>query len=213
MDLPSALDLTGRLALVTGAGSADGIGFASARALGELGARVIITSTTDRIQQRVAELDDLGISATGLVARLDEASLVDGFAAELAARSLSPEILVNNAGMVMVGDDGGMASGDITMSPDVWQRGLALNLTTAYLVSRLCVPAMRERGWGRIVNVASTSGAVQALRGDVAYSAAKAGMLGLTRALAVDEASRGNHGQCGGARLDRHSIPTRVGGH
>ncbi|THG33604.1 SDR family oxidoreductase [Naasia lichenicola] len=185
------MDLTGRVALVTGAGSAEGIGFATATALGELGAHVIITSTTDRIQDRVAELESAGISATGVIARLEEASLVDRFASELDRLDLRPDILVNNAGMVMVGDDDGMASGDITMGADEWQRGLAMNLTSAFLVTRLCIPAMRERGWGRVVNVASTSGAVQALRGDVAYSAAKAGLLGLTRALAVDEATHG----------------------
>ena len=191
MQIPGSFDLTGRTALITGAGSASGIGFAAARALGQLGAHVVITSTTDRIQERVAELVDEGIAATGMIARLETAAAVDRFAEQLRAAGFSPDVLVNNAGMIMVGDDDGMASGDITMPPETWDRGLAMNLSSAYLVSRVCVPAMRERGWGRIVNVSSTAGPVLALRGDVAYAAAKAGMVGLTRALAVDEAKYG----------------------
>ncbi len=69
--LPSALDLTGRTALVTGCGSASGIGFATARALAQLGARVAMTATTDRIEARVDELRDLGFDAVGVVARLE----------------------------------------------------------------------------------------------------------------------------------------------
>ncbi|MCU1569718.1 MAG: Dehydrogenase with different specificity [Naasia sp.] len=191
MTLPAFLDLSGHTALVTGAGSALGIGFASARALGQLGAMVVITSTTDRIQERVAELSAEGIPAHGFAGRLETEAGATALADAISAAGLQPDIVVNNAGMIAVSDEEGMAGGDITMPADTWDRGLAMNLTSAFLVSRAFVPGMRERGWGRIVNMSSDSGPITALRGDVVYSAAKAGMVGLTKALAVDEAENG----------------------
>jgi 3-oxoacyl-[acyl-carrier protein] reductase len=188
--LPSTLDLGGRTALVSGAGSATGIGFATARALAELGARVAITSTTDRIHERVAELQRDGIDAIGFVARLDTEDAVTKLATELEHASIEPTILVNNAGMVTV-SDAQMLNGDITSDVADWQRSLDMNLTSAFLLTRAVVPAMRAARWGRIVNVSSVTGPVMASRSEVAYAAAKAGMVGLTRAIAVDEASVG----------------------
>jgi len=77
------------------------------------------------------------------------------------------------------------------MGVDAWNRSLASNLTTAFLVSRAAVPPMRRAGWGRIVNVSSVTGPVMAARSDVAYASAKAGLVGLTRALSIDEAVHG----------------------
>jgi 3-oxoacyl-[acyl-carrier protein] reductase len=188
--LPSALDLRGRLALVSGAGSATGIGMAAARALGSMGARVAITSTTDRIHERAAELRSDGIDVTSFVARLDREDAVTRLGDELDAASLEPAILVNNAGMVSVSDHA-MTSGDVTSGFADWTKSLDINLTSAFLLTRLVVPAMRAARWGRIVNVSSITGAVMAARADVAYAAAKAGVVGLTRALAVDEAGNG----------------------
>jgi 3-oxoacyl-[acyl-carrier protein] reductase len=190
MVLPSSFDLAGRAALVTGAGSESGIGFAAARALGELGARVAITATTTRVDARVAELRTLGIDAVGFVTRLDADRDVLEFSAALAAASVEPTILVNNAGMIASGD-AEMLSGDIMASTADWDRGIAINLSTAFLATRAVIPFMRAAGWGRIVTVSSVTGPVMANRGDVAYAAAKAGLVGLTRALAVDEAHVG----------------------
>ncbi len=110
MTLPAAWNLTGHTALVTGAGSPTGIGFASARSLGHLGAAVAITGTTARIHDRVDELRELGINARGFVARLETAALAGELGAALAVASVVPNILVNNAGMVAV-DDAEMLSG------------------------------------------------------------------------------------------------------
>jgi len=183
-------DLTGRTALVSGAGSPTGIGFAAARALADLGARLVLTSTTERIHERVAELEAAGHEAVGFEARLETGPGVDELTADLASAGLTPDVLVNNAGMVAVGDEG-MLSGDVTMPVTDWDRSIAINLTTAFLLTRAVVPGMRARGWGRIVTVSSVTGPVMASRGDVAYAAAKAGVVGLTRALAVDEARFG----------------------
>jgi 3-oxoacyl-[acyl-carrier protein] reductase len=188
--LPSTLDLRGRTALISGAGSENGIGFVTARALGELGARVAITSTTDRIHQRVAELQRDGIDAIGFIARLETEDAVAQLANDLARASIDPTILVNNAGMVSI-SDGQMFDGDITSDVADWRRSIDMNLTSAFLLTRALIPAMRAAGWGRIVNVSSVSGPMMASRADVAYAAAKAGVVGLTRALAVDEAEVG----------------------
>jgi 3-oxoacyl-[acyl-carrier protein] reductase len=187
MTLPAAWNLAGLTAVVTGAGSPTGIGFASARSLGQLGATVAITGTTDRILDRVHELRELGIDAHGFIARLESAELAAELGEALAAASVVPNILVNNAGMISTGD-ADMLSGDALMDPDDWNRSIALNLSSAFFVTRLVLPQMRAARWGRIVTVASVTGPVMASRGDISYAAAKAGLVGLTRALAVDEA-------------------------
>ena len=190
MSLPAAWDLTDHVAVVSGAGSPTGIGFATAAALGRLGASVALTATTDRVAERVAELRSAGIVASGHVARLETEAGVDRLLEELATARITPDILVNNAGMVAVGD-AGMISGDITMPVADWHHSLAINLTTAFLLTRALVPHMRSAGWGRIITVSSVTGPTMAARDDVAYAAAKAGLVGLTRALAVDEAGAG----------------------
>lgn len=184
--IPGALDLTGRTALITGAGAARGIGFACARALGDLGARVVVASTTDRIDERVSELRAVGIDASGFVADLTierEVEALIEFAGHV-------DVCVNNAGMVSVGDHG--EPGDArSLSLDTWRAGMARNLDSAFLVSRAVVGPMADRGWGRIVNVSSITGPVMAMRGQAVYAAAKAGMVGLTRSMAVDIARHG----------------------
>lgn len=190
--LPPELSLHGRTALVTGAGSPTGIGMASARVLGRLGATVWITATTARAEERAAALREQGIAAHGLVADLTDA---DQAAAAVAAAAADAglHVVVNNAGMVGTGtraadDERGDVAG---MDPAAWRAAVSRNLDTAFLVSRAAVPHLREAGWGRIVMVASVTGAVMAMRHEPAYAAAKAGMVGLARALAVDLAADG----------------------
>lgn len=187
--LPASLDLAGRTALVTGCGSAEGIGFATARELAERGARVVMTATTDRIEQRAQELRDVGHDAAGVVARLETESAAHAAIEAMRALGAEPDILVNNAGMVAVGEE--FPRGDIGMSVDEWRSAVDVNLTSVFLVTRAVIGRMRERGWGRVVTVASTTGAVQAARDDLGYATAKAGVLGFTRGLAIDEARHG----------------------
>lgn len=179
-----------RVAIITGAGSARGIGFAAARLLGAAGRRVVITSTTDRIFERVTELRDAGVRAEGVVADLtdpDDADAVVAFASDLFG---GVDILVNNAGMTSV--SGSYASGAIDrLSHDGWHASLDRNLTTTFLMTRAVTGIMQAAGYGRIVNVSSVSGPVAAYAGDVAYHAAKAGIVGLTRATAIDMAAAG----------------------
>jgi 3-oxoacyl-[acyl-carrier protein] reductase len=190
--LPGALDLTGHTALVTGAGSATGIGMACARLLAECGAPVVVAATTGRVHQRAKELVDAGHVAVGVVADLTTeagAARVVAATLDLAGRL---DVLVNNAGMVSVADGGDFLEGDLlATAPGRWDASIARNLGTAYLVTRAALPHLRAGRAGRVVMVSSVSGPVMAMRSDVAYAAAKAGLAGLTRALAVDEAVHG----------------------
>jgi 3-oxoacyl-[acyl-carrier protein] reductase len=189
--LPASFDLTGRVAVVTGAGSPDGIGFAAASLLGSMGATLLVTATTSRIEERAGELRDAGFAAASIVADLTVEAEADALVDAAVQRWGGVDIVVNNAGMISVSDPD-FESGDAgSMSVSSWHRSLARNLDTAFLVSRAAVPAMAERGWGRVVMVTSVTGPIMAMRNDVGYAAAKAGMVGLTRAMAVDVAGRG----------------------
>jgi len=144
-----------------------------------------ITATAGRIHDRVGELASAGIAASGHVIELTEESAVQSLVGGITARTGAIDIVVNNAGMVSV--HGPAERGDIEgMSLATWRAGMERNLDTAFLVSRAAVGSMRERGWGRIVNVASVTGPLMAMREEPVYAAAKAAMVGLTRALAVD---------------------------
>ena len=187
----AGLDLTNRVAIVTGAGSPTGIGFAVCRRLGDLGASIALTGTSDRVHERARELERAGLSAMALVADLTVPSAPDELVAAVVARWGRLDVLVNNAGMVAVTDDLATSGGIEGVSYADWQHSLRRNLDTAFLMSRAAVPVMRRGAWGRIVMVASVTGPVMAMRDDAAYAAAKAGMVGLTRSMAVDLAVHG----------------------
>jgi 3-oxoacyl-[acyl-carrier protein] reductase len=179
------------VALVTGAGSADGIGMAIARALADDGAIVVLSSTTDRVQQRVAELEMVGAQApSGVVADL----MQPGAAQRVVDHAIDThgrlDICVNNAGMIAVG--GRSVDTELVHTTDeLWRDGIDRNLTTCFAVTRAAVAAMQAGGYGRVINIASTSGPVQAFTGDIAYHAAKAGIVGFTRAAALEYARAG----------------------
>jgi 3-oxoacyl-[acyl-carrier protein] reductase len=178
----------GALAIVTGAGSATGIGFAIAQALGAAGHALLVASTTDRIHERAAELRACGYDARGVAGDLTTEA---GVAALVEAAVGQPVgVLVNNAGMAVLGEMDALADlGDVTLAQ--WQLALERNLGTAFLVTRAFLPAMKQRHYGRVVNISSTTGAVSAVAGDTAYAAAKAGLVGFTRAVALEGAPFG----------------------
>jgi 3-oxoacyl-[acyl-carrier protein] reductase len=187
--------LAGRVALVTGAGAPDGIGFATARVLGELGAVVAVAATSDRAHTRAAELGARGIKAVGVVGDLTDEDEVRRLVGEVMSAVGAPSVLVNNAGMTSVTspsmtshNEGGRLA---DMPLDDWHRALARNLDTAFLTTRAVLPGMVEAGWGRVVMVTSVTGPVMAMREEAAYAAAKAAMVGLARSAAVDYARHG----------------------
>jgi len=182
--------LANQIALVTGAGSPTGIGFASARALGADGVAVALVSTTERIHERAAELEREGIRAKGYMADLTQPAAVQKIIEELLAVFGRLDICVNNAGMIVIGEEAFVGTMDET-TDEIWNKSLERNLTMCFLVTRAVLPIMRGQKYGRIINVASTSGPLQAFIGDVPYHAAKAGMVGFTRAVAVEAAAEG----------------------
>jgi 3-oxoacyl-[acyl-carrier protein] reductase len=181
----SGEQLDGRVALVTGAGSPDGIGFAIARRIVAMGAQVAIVSTTKRIHDRAAEL-----GATGFVADLTDGAEVEALADAIRDSLGEVDVVVNNAGLASVASPGVLRP--VSQLSDVeWRTELDRNLTTAFLVSRAFVGSMAERGWGRVVNIAATTGPVNSMPAQAGYAAGKAGLVGLTRALAVEVVADG----------------------
>lgn len=175
-----------RIALVTGAGSAEGIGFATAKALAAGGACVALTSTTKRIFER---LETLGASHAAFIADLTSAKETEELIRAVKAKFGRIDIVVNNAGMVQQGTD--FKSSRIENITDAdWQRHLALNVTTAFNVTRAVLPLMQQQGFGRIVNVSSVTGPLVTNPKAAGYSSAKAAMTGLTRVTAIENASR-----------------------
>jgi len=178
------------VALVSGAGSESGIGIAIARRLGQAGVRVLLTASSARIQQRVAELQSEGIDACGRPADLTDESQVIALAEWALARHGRIDILINNAGMAMQGSPEPFAEvADMDLA--TWNMSLARNLTSAFLLTRALLPGMRARGYGRIVNISSTTGTRGSNPGEAAYSAAKAAMLGMSMGLALEVARQG----------------------
>ncbi|TYC63104.1 SDR family oxidoreductase [Stappia sp. BW2] len=175
-----------RTALVTGAGSPDGIGFAIARKLAQKDLTVFITGASDRIHQRAEELRAQGFSVTSHVADLTKADEV------LRMRDIvgPVDILINNAGMGSVAVPAVQRDFQVLSEAD-WDAGMDVTLKTAFLVTRAFLGSMTERRRGRIVNIASVTGPLVSNPGEAAYSAAKAGMVGLTHALALEVAPYG----------------------
>lgn len=175
-----------RRVLVTGAGASGGIGFACARRLARDGARVAVCATSARVHLRAAELVAEGLDVTAHVADLTEPEQV----ARLADAVGPVDVLVNNAGMGSVGAPAEQVA-FLDLSPEQWRRAMDASLTTAVLVTRAFLPGMMAQGFGRVVMMASVTGPYVSNPGESAYSAAKAGMIGLTHALALEVAARG----------------------
>ncbi len=181
----SFVNFEGQVALVTGAGSQTGIGFQTAMILGELGARVAITATTDRIFQRAEELADKGIEVRAYIADLMDRAQVRDLARAVRQDFGRIDVLVNNAGMVQVGMEEDF-SGFLDMTYESWDDAIDRNLNIPFNVTKEVLPVMKEQGYGRIVNVSSVTGPLVSNPGEGSYSAAKAGILGLSRALAIE---------------------------
>lgn len=179
--------LQGQVALVTGAGSAQGIGFASARLLAQLGAQVAIAATGPRIHTRAAELSQAGHTARGYTADLTDRPATRAMLAAVLDDFGQLDILVNNAGMAMEGSPETFSE-FAEISDEDWDASIARNLTTCYNVTRQVLPGMITRRYGRIVNVSSVTGPLVSSRGAAAYSAAKAAMTGMSRSIALEVA-------------------------
>ncbi|SDI62288.1 SDR family NAD(P)-dependent oxidoreductase [Pseudomonas panipatensis] len=180
----------GQVALVSGAGSDAGIGFAIARRLAREGVKVLLSATGARVEQRAAELRAEGFEARASRADLTDEAQVAALAEWAQAQWGRVDILVNNAGMAMQGSPEPFAE-VAAMDLATWNLSLARNLTSAFLLTRALLPGMQARGYGRIVNISSTTGTRGSNPGEAAYSAAKAGMLGMSMGLALEVGRQG----------------------
>ena len=202
------IDLSGRVALVTG--GSRGLGRADALTLARAGADVAIadiqleSETTDEdverygvlaqaaraqglvyTEQTVEEIRGLGRRAAAIKCDVTEREQVGAAVERVVADLGSVDILVNNAGTLdHLGQLGDQA-------PELWERDLRVNLTGAFNCAQAVWPHMRERGWGRVINMASVAGTLGGF-GQASYSTTKAGLIGLTRTLALEGARHGN---------------------
>jgi NAD(P)-dependent dehydrogenase (short-subunit alcohol dehydrogenase family) len=175
--------LQGTLAVVTGGGR--GIGAAIADELARLGASVaLLGRSVEELEAKARQVrESHPVRAVAIRCDVaDEASVGEAFAA-VRGEMGDPEVLVNNAGQ-----SAGLTFAETTR--EVWDRMLAVNLTGTFLCTREVVPAMVEARSGRIINVASTAG-LKGYSHTAAYCAAKHGVVGLTRALAMETAKQG----------------------
>jgi 3-oxoacyl-[acyl-carrier protein] reductase len=188
MQQKGSLEMSGvgdRVALVTGAGSAGGIGFAIARALVEGGAKVCLTATTGRIHDRAQSL-----GCMSHIADLTDPAQVAALFAAVEARLGPVDILVNNAGMVQTGKR--VKRGHLADWTDTaWAHHMALNINTTFHCCRAALPGMAARGYGRIVNISSVTGPVVTIDGSSAYATAKAAITGMTRSIALEYGRQG----------------------
>jgi 3-oxoacyl-[acyl-carrier protein] reductase len=200
-----AIDLSGRVALVTG--GSRGLGRADALTLARAGADVVVAdiqleSNEESVEEwgplaQVAKAQGMvyteatadairamGRRSLALKCDVTDAAQVDACFARVVDELGAIDILVNNAGTL---DHVAQLE---NQSPELWERDLRVNLTGAFNCSRAAWPGMKERGWGRIVNMASVAGTLGGF-GQASYSTTKAGLLGLTRSLALEGARHG----------------------
>ena len=189
--MTSAFSLTGSSAVVTGAGSPTGIGFATAKLLCELGATVLLTGASSRVHDRAEELCVSGHDATALSADLTTTVGVEAVVSAATALSSPLRILVNNAGMTSIDKPmgtSGESEGIDNTTIESFGLALSRNLTSAFALTKALLPSLRKNAPSRIIMVTSVTGAHMAMKNEVSYAASKAGLTGLTRALALDEA-------------------------
>lgn len=179
-----------RVALVTGCGSREGIGFACALALLRLGATVAITSTTDRIHTRARELREGGATVSAYEANLTDRDATRALVARVMLEHGHIDALVNAAGLAQCGADPLFAP-FVDITPEQWRRELDLNLTTAFNASQAVLPGMLTRRYGRLVMISSVTGPMVAAPGVAGYAAAKAAMDGMMRSIALEVARAG----------------------
>lgn len=173
--------LEGKIALVTGASR--GIGQAIALELGRQGAMVVGTATSDRGAEAItAALAEQGVEGRGMTLDVSDAGSVSALLDAMGRESGTPDILVNNAGITR---DNLL----MRMKDEEWEAILNTNLTSVYRMSKACLRGMMKARWGRIISIASVVGAM-GNAGQTNYAAAKAGVMGFTRALAREVGSR-----------------------
>jgi 3-hydroxybutyrate dehydrogenase len=178
------MKLQDRIALITGGGR--GIGRAIALAFAREGAQIAVAARSlDQVEQVAREIaDQFSTNAVPVICDVSDVKSVEGMFAHVTENlGRGPDILVNNAGIAV--------SAPLTKTSDeLWHQHLAINLSGTFYCTRAALPQMIERGWGRVINIASIAGKIGAPY-IAAYSASKHGVLGLTRSAALEVAAKG----------------------
>jgi len=177
--------LADHVALITGAGSPTGIGYATALRLAQMGARVVVTDIDARAEARALELRARGLFARGYICDLASRPQVESFIERVVEDFGTVSVLVNNAGMTLGGESEAYERFDCC-SDRHWDLTIERNLTTCFNVTRRVLPQMVRRRYGRIVNVSSVTGPLVSVPGEAAYGAAKSAMIGMSRAIALE---------------------------
>ncbi len=177
--------IAGKVALVTGAAS--GMGRATAHLFADEGAKVAVTDLdADGVKKVVDEIEGVGGEAAGFILYVSDPGRIKAVVEEVAQRFSGLDILVNNAGISI----GVAADGDSVAYEEAWERSMSVMLTAQIRLVRACFPHLRRSGEGRVVNIASSEGlGASAFTGP--YTAAKHGVVGLTRSLAVELGQKG----------------------
>jgi len=183
--------LKNKIAFVTGVAKPNGIGWAVARELAREGAVVGITDISEMVREREADLRQEGAEAVSFVTDLRKGDSIKKAAEEMVKRYGRVDILCNVAGMAITGGQEEKLETILNMSEEDWDFSLELNLKTTFNAIKAFLPYMAEKGYGKIVNCSSVTGPLVANPGEAAYCAAKAGIMGLTRALAIEVAKQG----------------------
>jgi 3-oxoacyl-[acyl-carrier protein] reductase len=175
------------VALVTGA--AGEIGFAIATRLAKDGYRLVLVDRADAVNGRVDQLQSLGYPAQAVQIDITDPQAVARLPAEVGADWDDLAVLINNAGISP--KTRGAKRKVIEMPLEEWNQVLSVNLTGMFLVTQTCLPAMQQRGWGRIVMIASQAARTRTHVPGAHYQATKAGMVAFARVLAAEVASYG----------------------
>ena len=174
------MQLKGKTALVTG--STSGIGLGIAIELAKQGAHIVMNGFGD-VEGPKAQITALGVRAEYHGADMSKPAEIEAMMAFAADKFGGVDILVNNAGIQHVAPIESFA-------PEKWDAIIAINLSSAFHTTRLAIPFMRQKNWGRIINIASAHGLVASAQKS-AYVAAKHGVLGLTKVTALETAEDG----------------------
>ncbi len=183
--------LSKHVAFVTGVAKPNGIGFATAKALAEEGVKICISDISPMVHERGEELKTLEADVTSYVTDLRQLSAVKETAAKVIEKYGKVHILCNIAGMVITGGDDEELVTILNIEEKEWDFSIDLNLKTTFNAIKAFLPYMVSNQYGRIVNCSSVTGPLVSNPGEAAYSAAKAGIMGLTRGLAIEVAKDG----------------------
>lgn len=182
--------LENKVAFVTGVAGPRGIGYATAKVLAREGAILAVVDISDEVNSRAKEMQDLGYKVVPFRANLTELKEVNRVVKKVLEQCGRIDILVNVVGLAPRGESE-IIKNLVDLTEEEWDRSIDINLKTQFNCIRAVLPGMMKQKYGKIVNISSTTGPLVANPGEAPYSAAKAGVLGLTRALALETAKLG----------------------